>query len=415
MEQTKICMISSEYPPKWGGVGVCAYYLSTWMAKRGHEVHVVTRKQGIGYNSSHDNISIHPVPWLRAPMLFTLSFGKNAVRWMKGSGIDFDLVHVHSNMALLRKEQYDRIDIPLVSTMHGTWKGERSTISLKDLTFSLSSVNDLAIQYIGPRMDRYEDLALERSNAVIVESLSECKDISGRGVKNRFDRMIRLPPGIDVDEFSPEKRDNGLCRKYGIPESDRLIVSVGRWAARKGIREVVSAFEMICRECKDVTMALVGWGPMEREINNRLKKGAFGKKVKVLRSLPFPEMQALVATADVAMLHSYWEGFGLTVGEALSSGTPIVCTSVGGAPEMVPEDCGRLVRVGDVKGQAEAVLELLSTENLDEMGLRGRDHIIRNFSWSHVAERTEELYRRVAQDPKNEKGDLKGFKRCPKG
>ena len=166
-ENTKICMISSEYPPKWGGVGVVAYYLATWMAKRGHEVHVVTRKQSLGYQSSHPNIEIHPVKWLKAPMFFTTSFGKNAVKWIKRSGIGPDLIHVHSNMALLPARCYDKLDIPLVSTMHGTWKGERSTINFRDLSFSISAVNDLAIMCLGPFFDRYEDLAIERSTSIL--------------------------------------------------------------------------------------------------------------------------------------------------------------------------------------------------------------------------------------------------------
>ena len=408
----KLCMISSEYPPKWGGVGVVTYYLATWMAKLGHEVHVVTRKQVIGYEPSHQNIQIHPVRWLKAPLLFTTSFGKNAVRWYRDSGIDFDLVHVHSNMALIPERYYDIFRCPVVTTMHGTWWGERSTISLKDLTPSISTVNDLAILYLGPLMDRYEDLALKRSNAVVIESLTECRDIKRRGVKNRYGRWIRLPPGIDMNEFHPSKNDEQLREKALGGSDGKLIVSVGRWAARKGIREVLGVFEKIRESRKDVVLALVGWGPLEGEIERRIKKSGLGGSIRTYRSMPSGEMQSLVASADLALFHSYWEGFGLTVGEALSSGTPVSATAVGGAPELVPLSCGRLVDVGDVEGQARDVLALLERDDLREMGLKGREHIKSFCSWDLVAKRTQSLYEWVLQDPENEGTWRDGFDHC---
>jgi len=409
----RLCMISSEYPPKWGGVGVCSYYLATWMARLGHEVHVVTRKQGIGYESSHPNIKVHPVDWLKAPLLFTTSFGRNAVRWYEGSGIDFDLVHVHSNMALLDRKLYEAISCPIVSTMHGTWWGERSTISLKDLTLSVSSVNDLAILYLGPMMDRYEDLALELSNGVIIESLSECRDIKRRPVRNLYDRWIKLPPGIDTDEFHPEKADPAVRGKAGIALDEHLVVSVGRWAARKGIREVLSCFEKVHEQDRKAKLVLIGWGPLESEISRRIRRKGLGEWITIFRSLPFSEMQAMVASADIALFHSYWEGFGLTVGEALSSGTPVVATSVGGAPEMVVPGTGRLVGVGDVEGQAKAVLDLLSSDDLHAMGEKGREHIVDSFSWDMVARRTQEFYEWVVEDPENSGSWRPSFDRCP--
>ncbi len=408
----KLCMISSEYPPKWGGVGVCSYYLSTWMAKRGHEVHVITRKQGIGYDASHPNIHIHPVSWLKAPLLFTLSFGKNAVKWMESSGLEFDLVHIHSNMALIPRSYYSRIKAPVVSTMHGTWWGERSTISLKDLSFSIQAINDLAILYAGPFFDRYEDMALELSNAVIIESASECRDISKRGIANRYDRTIKLPPGIDTEEFAPTKSDPALREELGLKEDDRLLCSVGRWAARKGIREVLSVFEKVHSKDKDTSLCLVGWGPLESEIRSRIKRKGLTDRIRTFRSLPFKKMQSLVATSDLALFHSYWEGFGLTVGEALSSGTPVVATDVGGAPEMVKEGWGTLVKVGDVDGQAKAVLELLEHQDLKVMGAKGREHIIKDYSWDMVSRKTEEYYDWVVNDPRNTEGWRSGFERC---
>ena len=409
----RICMITSEYPPKWGGVGVVAYYLSTWMARRGHEVHVVTRKQDIGYKSSHENIKIHPVKWLKAPMVFTLSFGINAIKWMENSGLEFDIVHIHSNMALLPRRYYERSKVPIVSTMHGTWVGERSTISLKDVSPSLSGINDLSIMLLGPLMDRFEDHAIRYSNGVITISYSECRALAKRGVKNLYDRRIHLQNGIDVEEFSPDNFDPALRKRYSIPENNRMIVSVGRWAARKGIRELLKVFREMNEIKDDLTFILIGWGPMEKEIRRKRRSFALEKNLILLRSPDHSEMQKIVATADLAMFHSYWEGYGLTFGEALASGTPCVLTDVGGASEMCVEGTGKLVEVGDVEGQAEAALELLGRDDLAEWGKRGRKHIVDYCSWNDVARKTENFYRWVLEDPDNSGGWREGFERCP--
>ena len=409
----RICMISSEYPPKWGGVGVVAYYLSTWMARRGHEVHVVTRDQKIGYKVSHENIHVHPVKWLRAPMFFTTSFGKNAVKWIKGSGIDFDIVHVHSNMALLPRRYYEMLNVPIVSTMHGTWWGERSTIDFRNLSFSLSALNDLSVMYLGPLFDRYEDHAIRLSNGVITISYSECRALKKRGIKNGYGRRIHLQNGIDVEEFNPGNFDPALKKRYDIPENNKLVISVGRWAARKGIREMLEVFNLMHERRDDITFFLVGWGPLEAEIMRTRAVYGLERNLIAVRSPEQDEMKRLVATSDLAMFHSYWEGYGLTFGEALASGTPCVLTDVGGASEMVVEGTGKLVEVGDVEGQAKAAIELLEREDLSEWGKRGREHIERYCSWEDIAEKTEGFYQWIIDDPENKGGWREGFERCP--
>jgi glycosyltransferase involved in cell wall biosynthesis len=316
-------------------------------------------------------------------------------------------------MALVPRRYYDMLETPIVSTMHGTWWGERSTIDWRNLSPSLAAVNDLAVMYLGPFFDRYEDLAIERSNGVITISYSECKALKKRGTRNRYGRRIHLQNGIDVEEFHPRNRDPGLNERYNIPDNNRLIASVGRFAARKGVREVLEAFRLMYEKRKDITLLLVGWGPLEKEVRSKLRKWSMVDAVKLVISPSHKEMQAIVATADLALFHSYWEGYGLTFGEALASGTPCVLTDVGGASEMVVEGTGMLVKVGDVKGQANAALELLARDDLEEWGRKGRRHIIDYCSWEDIAGKTEEFYGWVIEDPENKDGWRDVFERCP--
>ena len=75
----KIAMITSEFPPKWGGVGNYSFFHANIMAKKGHEVHIYTRDQAKKFTDHHKNLKIHYVPWMKIPVFFTTSFGKHAV------------------------------------------------------------------------------------------------------------------------------------------------------------------------------------------------------------------------------------------------------------------------------------------------------------------------------------------------
>ena len=184
-------------------------------------------------------------------------------------------------------------------------------------------------------------------------------------------------------------------------------------AARKGVRELLEAFRLMYGRRKDLTLILVGWGPLENEVRKKISRWGLDDNVILVKSPPHDEMKAIVATADIAMFHSYWEGYGLTFGEALASETPCVLTDVGGASEMVVEGTGKLVEVGDIKGQADAALDLLSVDNPEDWGKRGREHIKRYCSWDGIAEKTEKFYKWVVEDPENKEGWREDFERCP--
>ena len=164
--------------------------------------------KGVVRPKQHKNITIHEVKWLYAPLFFTTSFARNSVKKILELGCPYDVVHVHSNMALLYKKHYNQIKAPIVSTMHGTWKGERSMLRLADISFNdIMSINDLAIKYISPLFDKYEDYALSYSNAATCDSIQEYEaNIARPKVKNIYgkDRIVRIPEGVDIEQFNPK-------------------------------------------------------------------------------------------------------------------------------------------------------------------------------------------------------------------
>jgi glycosyltransferase involved in cell wall biosynthesis len=352
---------------------------------------------------------------LKLPLFFTISFGKQGVKKVIELGNDFDIVHVHSNMALLARKDYSRINSPIVSTLHGTWWGERSTLTLKNIIApSIEMFNDLAIKTISPMFDAYEDYAIELSNAVIVEGESECRDVGARGIMNLYDRVVRLPPGVDINEFKPGNRDDSLRSKYGLGKNDLMLLCVGRLAGRKGVHHIFDAFKKVLEKEKKVKLLIVGEGPQKGRLQTKAKALGLDGNLVFIGKLPFPELMALYATADIFVYHSLWEGYGLIISEALASGTPVVSSKVGGAPEMITYGkSGYYFEVGNSDKMAEYILKLINDDDLRrKMGKYARKNMVEKYDWRKIVRSTIRLYDNVIDDPRNEKKECTVGKRC---
>jgi glycosyltransferase involved in cell wall biosynthesis len=308
-------------------------------------------------------------------------------------------------MALLKKEHYELLKIPIVSTMHGTWLGERSTLKYKQFSWSLESVNDLAIKWLSPRFDKYEDYAIKYSNAVVVESKSECNAISKRNIKNLYNRIIRLPPGVDTETFNPSWNNPNYREQFGIPSDSKVILHVGRLAARKGVYEVLHSFSKVFSTNPKARLLVTGTGPLLNKLKKLSKSLKLDQNVIFTGKVPFETLRMLYASCDVFVMHTYWEGFGLTNMEALASGTPCISTNVGGAPEFIePGKNGYLVDVGDIDKMAEYIVKLLDDDELHaKMKLVARASMETKYKWQDIVDKFIKLYEQVLEDPKNEK------------
>ena len=407
-------MITSEFPPKWGGVGNYSFFHANILAQKGHKVTVFTRKQQEIFKDHHKNLTIIPVNWLKVPIFFTTSMAKHAMARIKEQEDEFDILQVQSNMALIQKYHYSYLKIPIVSTLHGTWLGERSTVQYKHLSIRLESINDLSIKWLSPMLDIYEDFAIQYSNAVVIGARSECKAVSERGIKNLYNRVVRIPHGVDTDSFNPSKANPKYKQKLGIPDDCKVVLHIGRLAARKGVAEVLKAFERIRAKMSDVRLLIVGTGPLEVKLKQLAKSLKIDKDTIFTGIVPFNDLQMYYASCDLFIMHSYWEGFGMTNQEALASGLPCVCTNVGGAPDIISEGVnGYLVDVGDYGQMAKYSIKILSDDKLlKKMSSGARKSMLTGFKWHDMVDSYLDLYNQVLEDPKNSKGLPRIGKKC---
>ena len=123
-----IAMVSGEYPPRWGGIGSVVFHLAGHLAARGHSITIITRAHK-GRAPPQQGVSVIEVPWLKAPMAFTRSYGKHALRALKQlhASVPVDVVHTLLPLVSWKRKEFQWVEAniaPVVSALNGSWIGE---------------------------------------------------------------------------------------------------------------------------------------------------------------------------------------------------------------------------------------------------------------------------------------------------
>lgn len=396
--RTRVAILSSEFPPKWGGVGNEVYYQVNHLAGQ-HPVRfdVFTRTWPGTRPVLPDAVAVHEVPWRRLPMAFTTSFGTNAIHQVLEEASAWHVCHVHSNMTLLPAWAYDRLTMPIVTSLHGTWKGERSRLRYGDIAPNLGGMNDLAVRWLSPFYDKYEDLAIRRSDVVLVECLAEMEAIRQRGLVSEGETVL-LSPGVDTDLFHPSRKDPGVFARQGIPADGPKALFVGRLAGRKGLDTLLAVVGRGLRKVPDLRLVVVGTGPLEARMRRDARRAGIDARVHFLSDVPLTVLASLYASVDLVLYPTRWEGFGLVPLEGMAAGTPAVATTVGGIPEYIANGrTGLLAPVDAVPDLTDGVVTLATDhEARDRMGAAART-VAEGRSLKAWAEEVFTIYRRLAE------------------
>ncbi len=164
----------------------------------------------------------------------------------------------------------------------------------------------------------------------------------------------------------------------------------------KGTRYLLEAFAAV-REEIDAELVVVGEFDEGGDCDQLISTLGIGDAIETHSEISYERMVELYGTADVAVVPSIYEGFGLPAGEALACGVPVVATTGGGLPEVVG-DAGVLVDPGDANALADAVRDLLADDQRRRrLGERGRERIVEEFDWKRAARETVHTYRNAIE------------------
>jgi len=215
----------------------------------------------------------------------------------------------------------------------------------------------------------------------------------------RREKIQKIYSGIELDHFEPvpDGEKKALKEAWGIREEAPVVGMVSKLWEGKGHTTLIHAFEGLKQEIPEAVLVIVGEGYLRDKLSDLVDR--LGLKGSVLFTGFQMDVRRIIATFDVAVLPSFFEGMGRVLLEAMAMGKPVVASSVGGIPDLVHHGKnGLLVTPGSVSELKSGLLTLIRNKALaKEMGKEGRKQISEEFSAGRMAQSIEKLYRELLQ------------------
>jgi N-acetyl-alpha-D-glucosaminyl L-malate synthase BshA len=364
--------------PTYGGSGVVATELGLELASRGHEVHFISYAMPVRITEANERIHFHEVEVVNYPLFdhppYTLSLASKMYEVAASERLDLLHVHYaipHSVSAYLARAMFQPRRLPFVTTLHGT-----------DITLVGSDRSYLPITRF----------SIEQSDAVTaISEYLERITLQEFGIR----RPVRVIPNfVNCDVFKPA---DGACRRSQFaPAGEKILAHLSNFRPVKRVWDVVEIFARVHREAP-VKLLMIGDGPDRARAEWLAREKGLGKDAIFLGKQN--GVQNLLNCADVMLLPSEIESFGLAALEAMACGVPAVCSNVGGVPEVIRDGVeGYLVEMGDVDTMAARCLQILTDPGrLKEMGKAARRRAIDKFCSTKIIPLYEDLYREVIE------------------
>ncbi len=212
------------------------------------------------------------------------------------------------------------------------------------------------------------------------------------------DKLVLNPNGFDDDMFHPKNiTKNKISEKFGINKFPNKLVSfVGKFTDFKGIDILIKAARKVTDEIPEVVFALAGDGQLMtkmKELTLELKLS----NVYFLGHQTQEDVASLYSAADVSVVPSRIEPFGLVAIEALGCGTPVIATNAGGLPDFVNNDVGQLIEMENVDALAIAIIEELKNNTKLTKGKYAREYAVKNYSWKKTLQNVIEIYKEAIE------------------
>ena len=377
---------------EYGGLPVHTLTLSRCLAARGHEVCLLSLCDGpVLADFEAVGIPTRATPFLELKAQRNIFLAWRAIRYVQRTIDSFqpDIIHSHGPRAhfftVLAAVSMKRRN-QMVASVHGSWR-QFSGGHEEEMGAVVSLMKK--VQYGG--IDRLTASLSQK----IVAVCEATRDELIKTLRINGNKIIVVPNGSEDCDFDKNIIDD-IRMDFGISETDKVVICVGRIAFHKGSQDLLDAIDIIAGQDQTTYFLVVGEGPMEAELRRRAQDVKFGGRLLVAGRRN--DALGIMAASDLVVLPSLSEGLPLTLLEAAMLGKPIVATEVGGVREIVIQDrTGLLVRPHDPKGLANAIQQLLGDEKRRRiMGVAARELWERKFRADLMVSRMEELYGAIA-------------------
>lgn len=329
--------------PTYGGSGAIATELGMELARRGHEVHFITYAHPFRLPHFMERVYFHEVEVVRYPLFEHSPYPLSLAAMMHevAEREDLDILHVHyaiphATSAWIAKEMLgEGHGMKIITTLHGT---------------------DITLVGQERSFGRITAFSIDRSDGVTAVS-----DFLRRETVTHFgidpERIQVIPNFVDLGVYD---RTRSTCHKRMFAaEGQKVVMHISNFRSVKRVRDVVRVFDRIRRQLP-ARLVFVGDGPDRMDAAAEVTACGLSNEDVVFLGKQ-DSVAELLACADLFLLPSESESFGLSALEAMASGVPVITTAAGGLPEVVHEGRGgHLLPVGDVDGMADAGLTILA-------------------------------------------------------
>lgn len=367
--------------PTFGGSGVVATELGKALAKAGHKVHFITYSQPTRLDFFNENLYYHEVDIRSYPLFeyppYELALASKMVDVVKYEKLDILHVHYaipHASAAYMAKQilKTEGIHIPVVTTLHGT----DITLVGKDpsyapvVTFSINASDGVTAVSEDLKKDTYLHFKI-------------LKDI------------LVIPNFIDLERFKKQKKEH--FKKAICPNDEKLIVHTSNFRKVKRVDDVVRIFYNIRKEIP-AKLLLVGDGPERSNIEALCRELGTCDDIRFLGKLE--AVEEVLSVADLFIMPSEKESFGLAALEAMACEVPVISTNAGGLPELnINGQTGFLSKVGDIEDMTKHALHILDKDNLARFKHNALERA-KEFDITNIMPLYEDYYREILASQK---------------
>lgn len=331
--------------PTYGGSGVVATELGRELATRGHEVHFISYARPVRLSNFVQNIYFHEVEMNSYPLFKHQSYGLSLTSKILEvlEYEQLDLIHghyaiPHAVSAYLAKQvlQKHGADVKILTTLHGT---------------------DITLVGLEPSFLPLVKFSIEESDGVTaVSEFLKQKTLANYHIDKEIEVIYNF---IDTERFRPV--DSSSFRQRIAPNSERILIHTSNFRPVKRVPDTIQVLKRIKEQGVAAKLVLIGDGPDRYECERLARELGLQKDVTFLGKQDC--LTELLSAADIFLMPSQSESFGLAALEAMACGVPIVSSSAGGLPELnIHNQTGFIAELGDTGKIAKYAIELLTNE-----------------------------------------------------
>ncbi len=361
--------------PTYGGSGVVATELGKALAERGHSIHFISYAMPMRLHGYLGNIFYHEVEISNYPLfdfpLYTLALASKMYEVAKFEKLDILHCHYaipHAASGYLAREMLKMPNLRLITTLHGT---------------------DITLVGLEPSFLPVMKFSIEQSDGVTAVSrfLKE-KTMTNYGIEKDIEV---IPNFIDTSKYKREPSDE--VRKLCEDKNEKIIVHTSNFRPVKRVADVIRIFNEVLKRVPS-RLLLIGDGPDRSQCEYLSRELGIADRVKFLGKQT--EFVNILSAADLFLMPSQSESFGLSALEAMACEVPVISSSVGGLPELVTHgQTGYIAEIGDIDRMSRYAIELLTNQAKHDLFAKAARQRAMEFESSKIVTAYEQYYERI--------------------